>query len=320
MNKCDLVFLFRVQILLANMGNKRSYTISFKLDVISYAEKTSNRKASLFYQVDRKRVQEWRKQKKELEVVKNDHNSSIDKVRALPGRGSKAKYPTVEKELLDYVKKKREERMSVTTSMIRRKAKELGETLNIQGAKFSSGWVERFMRRNKLVERVRTQYAQKLPEDTPLVVKEFLQTAREKTKDIEKKFIISFDETPMWFDMPRNTTIDFEGVREVPIKTTGNEKLRFTVVLGYTASGEKLPPAVIFKLKKKPKGRFPRDVVVTTAPCANMIGDLMISTYIPRVIRARPNGFFKSKGLIFVDRHSSHICDDVVKALKMVKL
>ena len=126
LNKCDLVFLFRIQILLANMGNKRSYTISFKLDVISYAEKTSNRKASLFYQVDRKRVQEWRKQKKELEVVKNDHNSSIDKVRALPGRGSKAKYPTVEKELLDYVKKKREERMSVTTSMIRRKAKELG--------------------------------------------------------------------------------------------------------------------------------------------------------------------------------------------------
>ncbi|CAG8639559.1 9165_t:CDS:2, partial [Ambispora leptoticha] len=62
---------------------------------------------------------------------------------------------------------------------------------------------------------------------------------------------------------------------------------------------------------------FPRNIVVATAPCANMIGDLMISTYIPQVIRARPNGFFKSKGIIFIDRHLSHIRDDVVKALKM---
>ena len=46
----------------------------------------------------------------------------------------------------------------------------------------------------------------------------------------------------------------------------------------------------------------------------------MISTYIPRVIRARPNGFFKNKGVIFVDRHGSHIRDDVVKALNMVWL
>ncbi|CAG8773852.1 5062_t:CDS:1, partial [Ambispora leptoticha] len=177
---------------------------------------------------DQKRVQEWRKQKKELEAIKNDHNSSVDKMRVLPGRGRKAIYPTVEKELLEYIKKKREERMAVTTSMIGRKAKELGQALNIQGAKFSSGWVECFMRRNKLVEHVRTQYAQKLPEDMPSVIKEFLQTSREKTKNIEKKFIISFDETPMWFDMPRNTTIDFEGVHKVPIKTIGNKKLRFT--------------------------------------------------------------------------------------------
>ncbi|CAG8810825.1 9283_t:CDS:2, partial [Dentiscutata erythropus] len=55
---------------------------------------------------------------------------------------------------------------------------------------------------------------------------------------------------PMWFDMPRNTTIDFEGICEVAIKTTENEKLRFTVVLGNTTSGKKLLPAVIFKLKK----------------------------------------------------------------------
>ncbi|CAG8658429.1 26031_t:CDS:2, partial [Dentiscutata erythropus] len=80
----------------------------------------------------------------------------------------------------------------------------------------------------------------------------------------------------MWFDMPRNLTLEFEGVREVLIKTTGSNKVRFTVVLEYTASGDKL---------------------------------------LPTVIRARPNGFFKNKGAIFVDNHRSYTHDDVVKAL-----
>ncbi|CAG8583210.1 4165_t:CDS:2 [Gigaspora rosea] len=106
----------------------RSYTVAFKLEVIAYAEDTSNRRASRFYNVDRKRVQEWRKQKTELETVKNKGQA-----RVLEGRGRKAMYPALEKELLDYIKKKREEKIAVTTFMIRRKAKELGEALDIDG-------------------------------------------------------------------------------------------------------------------------------------------------------------------------------------------
>src|SRR5260364_321445 len=105
--------------------------------------------------------------------------------------------------------------------------------------------------------------------------------------------------------------LEFQGAHEVLIKTTGSDKLRFIVVLGYIASGNKLPPIVIFKLKKIPKCKFLRDIVVTIAPHANMIGNLMISTYIPRVIRARPDGFFKNKGIVFVDHHRSHVHDNV---------
>ena len=172
-----------------------------------------------------------------------------------------------------------------------------------------------FKNQHNLVKRARTQVAQKLPEDFPLVVMDFFKKACEKTMGIKKKFIISFDETPMWFDMPRGSTLEFQGTREVPIKTTGSDKVRFTIVLGYTASGDKLLPTVIFKLKKKPRGKFPRDIVVTTAPYTNIIGDLMISTYISQVIWARPNGFFKNKGVVFVDRHRSYVRDDVVRAL-----
>ncbi|CAG8715894.1 8553_t:CDS:2 [Dentiscutata erythropus] len=153
------------------------------------------------------------------------------------------------------------------------------------------------------------------PKDTSIIVQEFLKTACETTKKFEKKYILFFDETPVWFDMPRNSTLDFRGVREVRIRTTGNDKLRFTVVLGFTASGHKLPPMVIFKLKKVPKRVYPRDIIVAATTSGSINGDLMLSTYISKVIRARLDGFFKTKGVIFVDCHGSHIHDDVIKAL-----
>ncbi|CAG8539661.1 4234_t:CDS:2 [Dentiscutata erythropus] len=246
----------------------RSYTIVFKLDIIAYAEETSNCRA-----------------------LKENKDINIDQTRVLSSCGRKAMYPGLEKELVDYIKKKREEKLAVTTSMIRKKAKELGKTLDIRDAKFSRSWCDRFRKQHSLVKRTRTQIVQKFPKNMLLVIRDFLDVLREKTNVIEKQFIISFDETPMWFDMPWNSTIDFQGVCEVPIKTTGSDKLRFIVVLGYW-----------------------------TAPHANMKGDLMISTYIPQAIRSRPNGFFKSKSIIFVDGHRSHVRDDVKKAFKAERL
>ena len=45
---------------------KRSFTASFKLKVVEYAEKNSNRGAARKFSVDDKRVREWRKQKNSL--------------------------------------------------------------------------------------------------------------------------------------------------------------------------------------------------------------------------------------------------------------
>src|SRR6266498_1986850 len=53
------------------------------------------------------------------------------------------------------------------------------------------------------------------------------------------------DETPVFFDMVRNLTIEERGAKTVQIRTTGNEKNRFTCVLTVLADGTKLPPIVI---------------------------------------------------------------------------
>ncbi|CAG8499227.1 16495_t:CDS:2 [Gigaspora rosea] len=104
---------------------KRSYTIAFKLEVIKYAEDTSNHRASSYFKIDRRHVQEWQKQKKDFEAIRNNKELNISQVRTLEGRRCKVTYPILEKKLLEFIKKKREEKGVVTTSMIIKKAKEL---------------------------------------------------------------------------------------------------------------------------------------------------------------------------------------------------
>jgi hypothetical protein len=59
------------------------------------------------------------------------------------------------------------------------------------------------------------------------------------------------DEVPLTFDVPSNKTVDVKGAKTIMIKTSGNEKTRYTVVLAWYADGKKLQPLLIFKKKKK---------------------------------------------------------------------
>ncbi len=55
------------------------------------------------------------------------------------------------------------------------------------------------------------------------------------------------DETPLWLDMPGDTTVSRVGERSISIRTTGHDKGRFTVVLAAMADWRKLKPFVVFK-------------------------------------------------------------------------
>ena len=68
------------------------------------------------------------------------------------------------------------------------------------------------------------------------------------------------NETPMWFDLSSNSTIDHKGTKTVTIRTTGHEHSSFTVILAYIADGSKLSAVCIFKLKNVPKEEFSHDI------------------------------------------------------------
>jgi len=76
------------------------------------------------------------------------------------------------------------------------------------------------------------------------------------------------DETPLWFDMPGETTVTHTGQRSVPVHTTGHDKGRYTVVLAAMADGRKLKPYVVFK-GVRPKAELQRVPGVIVAMSKN---------------------------------------------------
>ena len=74
---------------------------------------------------------------------------------------------------------------------------------------------------------------------------------------IQRKFeyepgnIIAMDETPMWNNSVPTTTVNSTGKRDVPLKTTGHEKVRVSVVLSAKGDATKLKPMMVFGVAKR---------------------------------------------------------------------
>ncbi len=130
--------------------------------------------------------------------------------------------------------------------------------------KVSNGWLNRFLSHHSLCCRSVTSQGQTMPSHAKDLAGNFLQYEHKVlTRKFEMKFVGNMDEAPLWFDLPSSRSHDFQGVKFIPTKTTGKEKLRYTVASSATADGSKLAPMVIFKgLKHAPKGKYPNDVIV----------------------------------------------------------
>ena len=109
----------------------------------------------------------------------------------------------------------------------------------VENFKMSNHWVSAFMKRYKLAWRRRTRISQKLPAQIEEPLERFHQfiIRLRVEKSYELGNIFNMDETPVWFDMAGNFTVNQKGEKTVQIRATGNEKNRFTVVLT-CAAGE----------------------------------------------------------------------------------
>jgi hypothetical protein len=112
------------------------------------------------------------------------------------------------------------------------------------------------MKRHRLSVRAITSVGQNLPSAWEEKMASFKLFVDYIKSGIDFQHIGNIDEVSVSFDMTGNYTVDKKGTQDIKIRTTGQEKCHFTVVLCVTADGGKCPPMVIFKRKTLPKETF----------------------------------------------------------------
>jgi transposase-like protein len=62
-------------------NKRKSYSVSFKIEAIKFADKTSNRKAAKHYWINESVIRRWKKSREKLEQIPNKAQKTIQKQR-----------------------------------------------------------------------------------------------------------------------------------------------------------------------------------------------------------------------------------------------
>ena len=203
---------------------KRSFDMTFKKEVVAYANSNSNRAAVSYYNVEPKRVREWKKDLDKLTSMK-------PKRKRLDGGGRKCVDEDMDQAIVDWIYEQRNKMLHVSRRMIMWKAKTLFDEKNNDPAVkntfiASRGWCEKFMRRHGFSLRRKTTTAQKDPAEMIERIVGFVMHLRrlEKQYDFKECDIIAMDETPVWSDMVSNTTVEKNWRQRSCIKNNGKRE------------------------------------------------------------------------------------------------
>ena len=295
---------------------RRQWNVREKLMVVNFLENNNGnvRGTAKKFNIEPKQVRDWTKKKEKM------LETAPHVLKVHPGKFPK--YSNLEDDLFSWIMEKRENGNAVTRKLITCKAISLSKNrevlLNnpgIAGFKFSSKWLDGFLGRYDLTQRRRTTVAQQLPSDLIEVQQSFLSYVlyMRMQYNYPLKYIGNMDETPMWFDLPSNTTINKKGEKTISICTTGHERTSFTVILGCMADGTKLPAVCIFKVKKIPKEKFP-DGIHIRANEKGWVNESEMLWWIERVWTSR-NPFGNSRSLLVLDSFRGHTVDNVKNRL-----
>jgi Tc5 transposase DNA-binding domain len=217
---------------------RTSYSLEEKLTVVKYAQENGRNIAAKHFNLDAPMIGRWIKQSNKWE----EENKKKKRVGA-PGR--KAFYPEAEDLLYSWIIEQRRKGLAVNYISARLQMCKILKEPAIQVLypagehefQGSLSWINSFMNRFNLSLRRRTKISQKLPEDTEQKLEEFRRfVIRLRVKfNFDLNSIFNMDETPVWFDMAGNMTVNNKGDKTVHIRTTGNDKNHFTVVLTCSA-------------------------------------------------------------------------------------
>ena len=116
----------------------------------------------------------------------------------------------------------------------------------------------------------------------------------------------NMDEAPLTFHRIKHWML--RGVKRIMIKTSGNEKTRYTAVLARCVDGTKLPPLLAFKRKTLHKNVIPHGIYVPIHSKRWMDGEGM-KLCLEKVCSKRSGGLLKKPSLLVCDQFKAHITE-----------
>ena len=180
-----------------------------------------------------RRVREWRKQKEQFK-------SLPDNKRQLGTPGWKALLPDMEEELAAWIEEQKSQHLCVTRTAIQMEAKELHQWF---GA--TRECLEKFLHWHGFNLRRKRAVSQSLPEHyiSPKYWHSSWRPGR-RYVSILLSWATWMRPPALWLDMPGHTTVARVGEQTVSIRSSGHNRVQFTVVM---ADGRKLKPYVLLQ-------------------------------------------------------------------------
>ena len=297
---------------ISHEGERRQkYSMEFKKATIKYAQENSIHSAAKKFKFDRKTVRECVQKEKKVTSMKG-------KRFRVDGGGWKLTDVELEEEVLSWIQQRGSNMLRVSRKLIMFKAKSIynekyGDSEELKaGFVASNGWFPKFMKWNNLSIRRRTTIAQKdLSHLTTKFVKYVMHLRRLSMKtNFSPDCIIAMDETAVWSDIVGNVTVDTTGTKDVPLKSTGNEKVKVSVCL--TA---KLKPFIVFQGAKREatvlNEEFKNRCVVASSSNGWMNEELVL-----KLLRQVLEMFSFKKRLFAWDTFEAHMTEYARKLLK----
>lgn len=228
---------------------RRSFNVEFKKQVLAWldedGQRTAYQAALQFKGVSQSTIRGWILSRDEIESFQLSKRA-----KRIPGAGRRPLLEEYEHIIADAVRTERAEKKRVRRSDVMKWAKQVARENEVADFKASAKWLEGFLSRNGLSLRRRTNLT--TLSDGVLLDRAF-QYLKYLTAKVEQSGnfhqIVLMDETAVYLEDPRSTTIDETGARHVIIKSTGFASMRVTAILAVRADGSKVPPVVIQKKK-----------------------------------------------------------------------
>ena len=205
-----------------------------------------------------------------------------------------------------------------------RQARVIANDFGFVNFKGSSGYIDKFLKRNDIVPRSITGSGQLIPHDAYGQAMGFISDVGSTMLELKIKprqgRCGMMDETPMWWSMARKKTLAKIGTKIVPCKSSGHDRKRYSVVLCGFNNQQKAIPGIIFKnLKKVPaEVRDRKDCFVAVAPGGSMTPHVL-KLWVRKVWAKRPTAdMFRAPNILGWDMHYSHLDEEVTDTLKTV--